>query len=56
MKNINPKDKNNRYHGYVEWYWHNGDIWLRSKFIHGREIGYEERHYMQDSVTNFYIR
>ena len=56
-EDIEPRDKNDEHHGYQEWYYHNGNISLRGKWIHGDSIGYQELHRKYfDSETNFYIR
>jgi len=57
-KDIDPTDKKGKHHGYHEWYWGNGKIWLRGKYIHGDRIGYHEWHsnYKSLDETNFYIR
>jgi len=52
-KDIDPTDKRGRLHGYQQWY-RNGKLWLRGKWIHGLEIGYEELH--STKQTNFYIK
>ena len=53
-EDIDPKDNKGYYHGYQEWYWGNGKIWYRGKWIHGDRIGYSEWH--DNKQTNFYIR
>jgi len=59
-KDIEPKDKRGRLHGYQQWYWTNGELKFRGKLIHYVEIGYQEWHnnigVIKDSETNFYIR
>jgi len=52
-KDIEPKDKNCRFHGYQEWYY-SGKLTFRSKYIHGIVIGYQEWH--SAKRTNFFIR
>jgi len=54
---INRDDKD-ELHGYQEWYWHEGIIWQRGKFKHGRRIDYNEFHRSNiDSVgTIYYIK
>jgi len=52
-KDIDPTDKNDRYHGYQQWYWH-GKLWLRCNWVHGLVIGYEENHNFKE--TSYYIR
>ena len=53
-KDINPINNNNQTHGYQEWYWSNGKLWLRCIMKNGLDIGYEENH--GERVTIFHIK
>jgi hypothetical protein len=52
-KNIR-KIKNNKYHGYQEWYNIYGQLRLRCFMRNDLEVGYEELALIK--VTNFYIK
>ena len=52
MKDIEPRDKNNLWHGYQEWY--GIKLLSRGVYKHGRKIGYRENHSW--GFTNFFIR
>ncbi len=52
-KDIDPTDKNGKYHGYQEWY-SLDDIWVRGVFKNDDEIGYLEDHITNETI--FYIR
>ena len=52
-KDIEPTDKNGKYHGYQQWY-SLDDIWLRCISKHGKVIGYKETHLLLE--TQFHIR
>lgn len=51
-KDIDPTDKNGKYHGYQEWY-SLDDIWVRGVFKNDDEIGYLEDHITNETI--FYI-
>lgn len=46
--------KNNKYHGYQEWYNLNDTLYLRGNWENDLEVGYEELALVK--TTNFYIR
>lgn len=58
-KDIDPVDKNDKFHGYQEWYKYSykysyNQISVRSNYKHGLPIGYKETHRYQRTL--FYIR
>ena len=47
------------FHGYQEWYARNNELFIRTTYKNGSEIGYEEIHsgeIHEDCFTIFYIR
>ena len=56
MKDIEPKNSKDQYHGYQQWYYcdNNHKLYLRGNWKNDNEIGYEEWH--SNKRTNFYIR
>ena len=53
-KNIQPINSKRELHGYQEWYWTNGQIWMKGVYKHGQRFGYLESH--NANRTNFYIK
>jgi len=41
-------------HGYQEWYWHNGEFYLRGVWKNGQLHRYQERH--SSKQTSYHIR
>ncbi len=39
---MNELNEKGEYHGYWEEYWSNGELWYKTNFINGVEIGYCE--------------
>ena len=55
-KDINPVNIKGYRHGYTEWYYE-GELWFRSTYNNGWEIGYQEFHRKYSPPTTaFYIR
>jgi hypothetical protein len=50
-KNIDPK-KNDKWYGYQEWYWNNGEIWVRGVMKNGDGFKYVERHTWKETIYN----
>ena len=42
MKNITQHNQKGLPHGYWEWYYPNGSLWLKGFFNNGKEVGYSE--------------
>jgi hypothetical protein len=55
MKDINPKDSNNKLHGYQQWYSFYWLLSFRGNVIHGNLKGYNEYHELF-KATRFYIK
>ena len=54
MKDIEPKNSKDQYHGYQEWYQeYSYALWYRGKWKNGLAIGYEEFHGIR--TTKYYI-
>jgi hypothetical protein len=53
--NIDPKNENDEFHGYQEWYLNDGTVGARSTCKNGLYVGYHEFHVMV-LATEFFIR
>ena len=41
-KDINPYNDKGQAHGYWEWYYNNGNLYSKGKYLNRKEIGYWE--------------
>ena len=56
-KNIEPENSKGQDHGYHEWYYNDGNRWLRVNFKNGKRDGYREAYWDADIIDRitFYI-
>ena len=54
MNDIEPRNENDEFHGYQEWYLNDGTVGARSMYKNGEEVGYDEWHSAEE--TSFFIR
>ena len=45
MREIQPRNKEGKEHGYHEGYFSNGNLWYKGNYINGQEDGYWEWHW-----------
>ncbi len=57
MKDIINRNDKGQHHGYQEWYYGNGKLWIKCFYNNGIEIDYEEEYYrISHKLTkSFYI-
>jgi len=55
MNDIEPRNENDEFHGYQEWYLNDGTVGARSTCKNGLYVGYHEFHVMV-LATEFFIR